>query len=130
MNRGRITQIIGSIFEAEFVTQIPAVYNALEIKGEYEGRQVDVIGEVQQHLGGGRVRAIALGSTQGLRRGHGGGRHRQSAEGAGRQRDAGRVFNLLGKPVDGGPEVAGRRKTAHSSQAAEIYRTDGQVGDV
>ena len=68
MNRGRITQIVGSTFEAEFVTQIPAIYNALEIKGEFEGGVINVVGEVQQHLGGGRVRAIALGSTIGMRR--------------------------------------------------------------
>jgi len=105
MNRGRITQIIGSIFEAEFATQIPAVYNALEIKGEYEGRQVDVVGEVQQHLGGGRVRAVALGSTLGLRRGmevlDTGGALKVPVG----KETLGRVFNLLGKPVDGGPEI-------------------------
>ena len=81
MNRGRITQIVGSTFEAEFVTQIPAIYNALEVKGEFEGGVIDVIGEVQQHLGGGRIRAVALGSTMGMRRGMEVVRHRLSAAG-------------------------------------------------
>jgi F-type H+-transporting ATPase subunit beta len=105
MNRGRITQIIGSIFEAEFVTQVPAVYNALEIKARYEDQQVDVVGEVQQHLGGGRVRAIALGSTLGLRRGlevvDTGGPLKVPVG----KETLGRVFNLLGRTVDGGPDI-------------------------
>lgn len=105
MNRGRITQIVGSTFEAEFVTQIPAVYNALEIKGEFEGGVIDVVGEVQQHLGGGRVRAVALGSTMGMRRGMevvDTGAPLQVPVG---KETLGRVFNLLGKVVDGGPEI-------------------------
>ncbi|MHC4237390.1 MAG: F0F1 ATP synthase subunit beta, partial [Planctomycetota bacterium] len=54
MNLGRITQVVGSTFEAEFVMQIPAINNALEVKGEFEGGAIDLVGEVQQHLGGGR----------------------------------------------------------------------------
>ncbi|RKY13552.1 MAG: F0F1 ATP synthase subunit beta [Planctomycetota bacterium] len=110
MNRGRITQVVGSTFEAEFVTQIPAVNNALEVKGEFEGGEIDLVGEVQQHLGGGRVRAIALGSTQGLRRG-------MEVVDTGSaltvpvgKETLGRVFNLLGKPVDGGPEIKAKEK--------------------
>jgi F-type H+-transporting ATPase subunit beta len=110
MNRGRITQVIGSTFEAEFVGQIPQVYNALEVKSEFEGGQIDLVGEVQQHLGGGRVRAVALGSTMGLRRGvevvdTGG----PVMVPVGRE-TLGRVFNLLGKPVDGGPGITVKEK--------------------
>lgn len=110
MNRGRITQIVGSIFEAEFVTQIPAVYNALEIKGDYEGGVIDVVGEVQQHLGGGRIRAVALGSTAGMRRGmevNDTGAPLQVPVG---KETLGRVFNLLGKPVDGGAPINVKEK--------------------
>jgi F-type H+-transporting ATPase subunit beta len=110
MNRGRITQIIGSIFEAEFASHIPAIYNALEIKGQYEDRQVDVVGEVQQHLGGGRVRAVALGGTQGLRRGM------EVVDTGGPlmvpvgKETLGRVFNLMGRAVDGGPDIKADEK--------------------
>ncbi|MCE5186459.1 MAG: F0F1 ATP synthase subunit beta [Planctomycetaceae bacterium] len=110
MNRGRITQIIGSIFEAEFPAQIPAIYDALEVKGQYEDRPVDVVGEVQQHLGGGRVRAVALGSTLGLRRGM------EVVDTGGPlmvpvgKETLGRVFNLLGKTVDGGPDIKATEK--------------------
>ena len=110
MNRGRITQIVGSTFEAEFVTQIPAIYNALEIKGEFEGGIIDVVGETQQHLGGGRVRAVALGSTIGMRRGMeviDTGAPLQVPVG---KETLGRVFNLFGKPVDGGEEIKAKEK--------------------
>jgi len=105
MNRGRITQIIGSTFEAEFVGGIPAIYNALEVKTTCDWGDIDLVGEVQQHLGGGRVRAVALGSTAGLRRGlevldTGG----PVTVPVGKE-TLGRVFNLLGKPVDGGPDI-------------------------
>ena len=110
MNRGRITQVVGSTFEAEFVTQIPAIYNALQINGEFEGGVIDVVGEVQQHLGGGRVRAIALGSTTGMRRGMeviDTGTALQVPVG---KETLGRVFNLFGKPVDGGPDIKVKEK--------------------
>jgi F-type H+-transporting ATPase subunit beta len=106
VNTGRITQVVGSTFEAEFhADQIPGIYNALEVKGEFEGKPMELIGEVQQHLGGGRVRAVALGSTFGMRRGMdvldtGG-----PLEVPVGKETLGRVFNLLGKPVDGGPEI-------------------------
>lgn len=110
MNRGRITQVIGSTFEAEFAAQVPAVYNALEVKGEFEGGRIDLVGEVQQHLGGGRVRAVALGSTAGLRRG-------MEVVDTGNplmvpvgRETLGRVFNLLGRPVDGGPDISAKEK--------------------
>jgi len=110
MNRGRITQVVGSTFEAEFVAKVPAVYNALEVKGEFEGGVIDLVGEVQQHLGGGRVRAIALGSTQGLRRGMEVIDTDSPVQVPVGTETLGRVFNLLGKPVDGGPDIKVKQK--------------------
>src|ERR671918_230216 len=67
---GRIVQVIGSTFDAEFPEEhLPEIYNALEVEDEIKGVKVKLTGEVQQHLGGNRVRAVALGSTDGLRRG-------------------------------------------------------------
>ena len=63
-NIGRVTQIIGSTFDAEFAEdKLPAIYNALLIESEHKGVSLRLTGEVQQHLGGGRVRCVALGST-------------------------------------------------------------------
>src|SRR4030042_1940273 len=67
---GRVTQIIGSTFHAEFSEPpLPAISNALKIDPEHKGVRLNLVGEVQQHLGGGRVRCVALGSTDGMIRG-------------------------------------------------------------
>ncbi|TWU04364.1 F0F1 ATP synthase subunit beta [Stieleria varia] len=98
---GSVTQVIGSTFDAEFPEgQLPQIYNALEIKSEHKGVSIDLVGEVQQHLGGNRVRAIALGSTDGMMRG-------MSVVDTGKPvsvpvgpKSLGRVFNVLGEPID------------------------------
>ena len=98
---GSITQVIGSTFDAEFPEgKLPVIYSALEVKSEHKGVQLNVIGEVQQHLGGNRVRAIALGSTEGMMRG-------LEVVDTGKpvsvpvgQETLGRVFNVLGDPID------------------------------
>ena len=98
---GRVSQVIGSTFDAEFPEgQLPKIYNALRIKSEHKGVTIDLVGEVQQHLGGGRIRAIALGSTEGMMRG-------MDVVDLGKpvtvpvgQQTLGRVFNVLGEPID------------------------------
>ncbi len=100
---GRITQVIGSTFDAQFDDdKLPGIYNAVEID---LGENGILTGEVQQHLGGGRVRCVALGSTDGMVRG-------QDCCDTGSpvtvpvgDATLGRVFNVLGKPVDGRGEV-------------------------
>ena len=65
-NYGTISQVIGSTFDAQFSEgQMPEIYNAIYVE---EGN-IKLAGEVQKHLGGGQVRAVALGSTDGLVRG-------------------------------------------------------------
>src|SRR5262245_66016105 len=68
---GKIVQVIGSTFDVEFDEgHLPEIYNALKIHGSGEkGAAISLTGEVQQHLGGSRVRCVALGSTDGLVRG-------------------------------------------------------------
>src|SRR5262245_60956731 len=69
-NIGRVTQVIGSTFDAEFSEEnLPEIYNALRIESTVKGVKLKLTGEVQQHLGGGRVRCVALGSTDGVVRG-------------------------------------------------------------
>ncbi len=63
---GRIAQVIGSTFDAEFDEgHRPIIYNAISINVEDRAFKIHVTGEVQQHLGGNRVRCVALGSTGG-----------------------------------------------------------------
>ena len=103
---GKVTQVIGSTFDAQFPEdQLPAIYNAVKIESENKGVKLSLTGEVQQHLGGGRVRCVALGSTDGMVRG-------QECVDTGApvsvpvgEATLGRVFNMLGQPVDGRGEV-------------------------
>ncbi|MFM7833713.1 MAG: F0F1 ATP synthase subunit beta, partial [Planctomycetaceae bacterium] len=99
---GLVSQVIGSTFDAQFPEDsLPGIYNALLIDEDVKGKRVKVTGEVQQHLGGGRVRCVALGSTEGMRRGMtvvDTGRPLSVPVGKG---TLGRVFNVLGDAIDG-----------------------------
>ena len=98
---GKVTQVIGSTFDAEFPEgQLPPIFNALEIKSEHKGVSIDLVGEVQQHLGGGRIRAIALGSTDGMMRGMDVVDSGSPVSVPVGKATLGRVFNVLGKPID------------------------------
>ena len=118
-NWGRVTQVIGSTLDAEFEeSKLPRIYNALRVQVNYElgGSKIDqtLWCEVAQHLGGGRVRAVALGSTDGLTRG-------AKILDTGSpitvpvgETTLGRVFNLVGEPVDGrGPVSAKEFRPIH-----------------
>ncbi len=103
-NVGTVVQVTGPVVDCRFPTEaLPEIYNALIIKDEKRG--INLTCEVAQHLGDDMVRAIALSSTDGLVRG-------MSAEDQGHpimvpvgEKTLGRVFNLLGKVIDGGDPV-------------------------
>lgn len=103
MNKGHIIQIMGPVVDVEFKEKLPALHNALSVVRE-DGREL--ILEVAQHLGGNRVKTIALDSTDGLKR-------KMDVEDTGSpiavpvgEKVLGRMFNVLGKPIDGLGEVA------------------------
>ena len=139
-NIGLITQVIGSTFDVEFPEdKLPAIYNAIKINSNERGVEIHLTGEVQQHLGGGRVRCVALGTTDGLQRGM-----KCVDTGApvsvpvGKE-TLGRVFNLLGEPVDKrGPVKAKEFRPIHRDAPAlanistktEIFETGIKVIDL
>src|SRR5215469_13673918 len=100
---GRVIQVIGPVLDVQFEEgHLPAIYNAVQITGEGFNlpEPLDVTAEVQQHLGEGRVRAVAMEPTEGLVRGM-----KAYDTGAGisvpvGRPTLGRVMNVLGKPVD------------------------------
>ena len=58
---GKITQVIGSTFDAEFPeNELPAIYNAIKVDAENDGQSIRLTGEIASHLGGGRVRAVGV----------------------------------------------------------------------
>jgi len=114
---GSVIQVIGSTFDAQFPEdQIPEIYNAVHIDFDFRGEKTRLVGEVAKHLGGGQVRCVALASTDGVRRGNacvdtGGPVAVPVGEAV-----LGRVFNLLGQPVDGrGPVNAKETSPIHRS---------------
>jgi F-type H+-transporting ATPase subunit beta len=139
-NIGHITQVIGSTFDVEYAEDaLPAIYNAVKIKSEHKGIKLNLTGEVQQQLGGGRVRCVALGSTDGLIRG-------QECIDTGSpvtvpvgEATLGRVFNVIGDAVDGRGEVkAAERWPIHReapkldtlSTKTELFETGIKVIDL
>lgn len=137
---GRITQVIGSTFDAEFdVDDLPPIYNAVKVVSEHKGVKLDLTGEIQQHLGGGRVRCVALGSTDGMVRGHECIDTGSPVTVPVGEETLGRVFNMLGNPVDGrGPVNAQQRWPIHRqappiselSTSTELFETGIKVVDL
>src|SRR5262245_61187792 len=138
--QGKIIQVIGSTFDVEFEEgHLPEIYNALKVDSEYKGVKLRITGEVQQQLGGNRVRCVALGSTDGLYRGMtvtDSGSPVQVPVG---KETLGRVFNLLGDPIDGrGPVTAKESRSIHRqppefdelSSKSEFFETGIKVVDL
>ncbi|MGD9126808.1 MAG: F0F1 ATP synthase subunit beta, partial [Planctomycetia bacterium] len=139
-NIGKVTQIIGSTFDAEYPEHsLPAIYNAVKIESEHKGVKISLTGEVQQHLGGGRVRCVALGSTDGMVRGMDCIDTGAPVKVPVGDATLGRVFNLIGEPVDGrGPVEAQDHWPIHReapevtdlSTQTEIFETGIKVIDL
>lgn len=96
-NKGKITQIIGPVVDVEFPEKIPEIYNSLEII-KSDGQKLVL--ETAQHLGSKQVRAIALDATDGLRRGEEVIDMGSSLMVPVGEEVLGRMFNLLGQPID------------------------------
>lgn len=152
-NIGKIIRVIGPVVDVEFSTNLadkeenlPSIYNALEIKlgeeatsAEAAANQEKLVLETHQHLGGNKVRSIAMGSTDGLKRGM-----EVIDTGApikvpvGKE-TLGRMFNLLGSSIDGGEKIDIKKydpihrsapKFEDQSTEAEIFETGIKVIDL
>ena len=106
-NIGKVVQVIGPVLDVEFETEhLPEIYNALTITGTApDGSQIDVVVEVQQHVGRNQVRAVAMSSTDSVVRGMdvvdtGAPISVPVGEAA-----LGRILNVLGQPVDNGAPI-------------------------
>ncbi|PSQ89533.1 MAG: F0F1 ATP synthase subunit beta [Bacteroidetes bacterium QS_8_64_10] len=112
---GEVVQVVGPVIDAQFAPEdVPDILDAITV--EREGDTDDLVLEVQQHLGENRVRAIAMDSTDGVRRGT-----EVLAEGKPISMPIGpevrgRLFNVVGKPIDGLPEPdVDERRAIHQS---------------
>jgi F-type H+-transporting ATPase subunit beta len=107
VNFGRVVQVIGPVLDVEFESEhLPELYNALRIREKTDaGTDIDVVVEVQQHIGRNQVRAVAMSSTDAVVRG-------MKVEDTGGpitvpvgEAALGRILNVLGNPVDNGPPI-------------------------
>lgn len=134
---GKITQIIGPVVDCMFESGIPEIYDALRVKRD-DGSVLTL--ETQQHLGGNVVRTVAMGATEGLARGI-------KVENTGAPisvpvgREAlGRMFNVLGEPIDGLSKTVTTKKTYpihrpppsfdEQSTVTEVFETGIKVIDL
>tara|TARA_A100001037_G_scaffold14988_1_gene13478 strand:+ start:341 stop:1741 length:1401 start_codon:yes stop_codon:yes gene_type:complete len=107
MKEGKVKEIIGVVIDVDFAGQeLPPIYNALEVVAEDRPGEERLVLEVQQHLGEQLVRCVAMDSTDGLTRGA-----RVVDTGAPIQIPVGeavlgRLFNVIGEPIDGKDQVA------------------------
>jgi F-type H+-transporting ATPase subunit beta len=135
--QGKVTQVLGAVVDVVFPPdQLPNIFDAVRIPRDGEE---DLILEVQQHRGNDEVRAVAMGTTDGLARG-------QAAIGTGApiavpvgQNVLGRLFNVLGRPIDGkpAPESAdtspihrGAPEFEEQSTEVEMFETGIKVIDL
>jgi len=114
---GRIKQVIGAVVDVSFEEALPEIYTALEV---VKNDKTKLVLEVQQHIGFNLVRTIAMGSTDGIKRGDevintGKGISVPVGEGT-----LGRILNVLGQPVDDAGEVKADKEYEIHRQAPEF----------
>ena len=138
--KGKVIQVIGATLDAEFPEgHLPDIYNALTLQLKLGGEPFELVCEAQQHLGGNRVRAIAMASTDGVVR-------NMEIVDTGAPISVpvgnevlGRVFNLLGRAIDkGGPAKSKETRPIHRlaptfenlTPKTEVFETGLKVIDL
>jgi F-type H+-transporting ATPase subunit beta len=129
MNKGKIVQIIGPVVDVEFPGQPPAIYNALIVEYSHPNHgSTKLTLEVQQHLGDNWVRAVAMSTTEGLKRGY-----EVTDTGAPISMPVGeavmgRVFNVTGDAVDEqGPVKADKYNPIHRPAPALVDQPNSPI---
>ncbi|MGD0713623.1 MAG: F0F1 ATP synthase subunit beta [Gaiellaceae bacterium] len=139
-NIGRIVEIKGVVLDAVFPGKLPEINHALRIEAPAPDGTgtVALIAEVQQHLGDDRVRAVAMDTTDGLARGTEVVDTGKSIAVPVGDQTLGRIWNVIGDPVDGKEEASGERWPIHRdppsfgelSPKVEIFETGIKVVDL
>ncbi|GAA7447160.1 F0F1 ATP synthase subunit beta [Helicobacter pylori] len=97
---GKIIQVLGPVVDVEFESYLPAIFEALDINFEVNGVQKSLVLEVAAHLGGNRVRAIAMDMTEGLVRNQAVKTRGKMIEVPVGEEVLGRIFNVVGESID------------------------------
>src|SRR5256884_9448156 len=119
--KGKVVQVLGAVVDVEFPTdQLPEIYN--EVRTRPSGSDKDLALEVEQHLGNNWVRCVAMGPTDGLQRGVEAIDTGESITVPVGQDTLGRIFNVLGQPVD-------NKEDLPNAKRMPIHRTAPQMED-
>ncbi|HAJ78792.1 MAG TPA: F0F1 ATP synthase subunit beta, partial [Fibrobacteres bacterium] len=129
---GKVVQVMGVVVDAEFPSgKLPAIYNAVRIKQPASGnvKEIDIVAEVQQHVGDNRVRTVALASTDGLSRGALVVDTGDCIKVPVGKETLGRLLNVLGEPIDNeGPINAQEKWPIHrNAPSMEDQKTSWEV---
>src|SRR5690349_11882279 len=119
---GKVVQVVGPSVDIQFDPEtLPKILNAIEIEMDVEGKKSTLVLEVAQHIGDNIVRCIALASSEGLVRG-------MKAKDTGApisvpvgEQTLGRIFNLLGNPIDEKGDVKDKNKKYPIHRPAPSY---------
>ncbi len=131
-NQGTIVQVIGAVIDADFskADKLPEIYNALEIQYPLNGVDTKLVLEVQQHLGDGWVRAVAMSTTDGLKRG-------MSITDTGKaiavpvgEQVLGRIFNVTGDLVDENVALPNAAHTSPIHRSAPVLTEQSATAEI
>lgn len=139
-NIGYVTQVIGAVIDVAFDTKLPAMLSALTMNlVDEDGKTRTLVLEVAQHIGEHTVRTIAMDSTNGVSRGQKVIDTEETIKVPVGQKTLGRIFNVIGEPVDGKPQVEDvdhwsihrdPPEFVDQSQATEVLNTGIKVIDL
>jgi len=138
-NKGKISQVIGAVVDVDFDGELPEIYTALEVFKQEKGEKHRVVLEVQKQLEGNKVRTVSMDSTDGLQRGMDVLNTGQPITMPVGKETLGRMFNLLGEPIDDGePVKTAKRYPIHrpapafadQSTTTEVLETGIKVIDL
>jgi F-type H+-transporting ATPase subunit beta len=135
-NHGIITQVMGPVVDVEFAQELPKIHDSLIVERTDNER---LVLEVQHHLGGNMIRAVAMSSTDGLSRGMKATDARAPISMPVGKATLGRMFNVLGEPIDGKGNIGAHetspihRKAPNFSEQStetEVFETGIKVIDL
>ena len=127
-NTGKVLEVVGAVVDVSFESDLPPIYQALKVSDK--SKEIDLILEVATHLGNNAVRTIAMSTTDGLVRG-------MPVEDTGAPISVpvgkpclGRIFNLLGKPIDDGEDLEAGTEFRSIHQPSPTFESQQTVGDI
>ncbi len=115
MNQGKVVQVIGPVVDVQFTTDnLPEIYTAITINSKNQpkdiktDKEIDITMEAMQHLGNNTVRCVSFSSTDGLQRGMMAEDTKEPIKVPVGKEVLGRMFNVLGNPIDGGGKISAK----------------------